>query len=322
MDNNIFAAVNNPEKEISKNAFGQALSTLGEKHSNLIVCEADLMRASGSKAFLDRFPDRHFNFGVAEQNCMSAAAGLALSGKTVFATTFANFATKRACDQVSISVAYNKANVKVCGTYAGLTCEKNGGTHIGVEDIAIMRSMPNMRVVEPADTAELAEMTRVLCEYNGPVYFRIPKMFFRTIFSENYRFKFGKAVEITQGNDIAIFACGITTGLALDAAEELKKDGIEARVINMSSIKPLDAEAVLKATEETKAILTVENHTIIGGLGSAVAEVLAENGIGTKFRRLGIQDSFGITADLKWLINHFGISKQHIMEAAKELTSA
>lgn len=319
MKTNIFALENNPQNEISKTAFGKELSVLGETNKNLIVCEADLMRASGTKAFLDRFPERHFNFGVAEQNCMAASAGLALSGKTVFATTFANFASKRACDQVSISIAYNRANVKVCGTYAGLTSEKNGGTHIGVEDISIMRAMPNMRVVEPADTAELADMTRVLADYNGPVYLRIPKLFKRTIFNDQYSFEFGKATQITKGDDITIIACGLMTGIAFDAVEDLRKNGIQARLINMSSIKPLDAEAVIKAAEETKAILTVENHTIVGGLGSAVAEVLAESGIGTKFFKLGIRDEFGQTADLDWLLDKFGISKSHIIDTAKKL---
>lgn len=303
----------------SKEDFGKILVELGEHNERVVVCEADLMRASGTRPFLERFPERHFQFGVAEQNTMAAAAGLALSGKTVFASTFANFASKRACDQVSISIAYNMANVKICGIYAGLTSEKNGGTHISVEDISIMRSIPNMRVVEPADTAELAEITKAVAEYEGPVYFRQPKMFLRNIFNNNYRFTFGKAVEITEGDDITIIACGIMTGVALDAVKELENRGIRARLINMSTIKPLDEEIVIKAAEETKAILTVENHTIIGGLGGAVAEVLAERRINSSFLRLGIMDTFGQTATLDWLLEKNGLSKQHIVNSAIDL---
>jgi transketolase len=316
MGMNIFAAKNVSRSEVSKPAFGETLVRLGEQNRDIVVCEADLMRASGTGAFMKRFPDRHFNFGVAEQNCMAVAAGLAVAGKTVFATTFANFASKRACDQVSISIAYNKANVKVCGTYAGLTSEKNGGTHISVEDIAIMRSMPNMRVVEPADTAELADMTRALAEYDGPVYFRHPKKFFRTIFNENYRFQFGKSVELMPGNDLTIIACGIMTAVALDAAEALALQGVRIRVVNMSSLKPLDAVAIIRAAHETGAILTVENHTIIGGLGSAVAEVLVEHRLNPAFMKVGIPDVFGQTADLEWLLTDCGLSCQNICDKA------
>lgn len=302
---------------LSKVAFGNALLALGEENEDIVVCEADLMRVSGTKGFSEKFPERHFNFGVAEQNCMAAAAGLALSGKTVFATTFANFASKRAADQVSIAIAYNKANVKVCGTYAGLTSEKNGGTHIGVEDLAIMRATPNMRVVEPADPVELAEITRVIADYEGPVYFRLPKLFYRNIFNEKYRFKFGEGTEVFPGDDITLIACGIMTGIAIQAAEELKEQGFSVRVINMSSIKPIDEAIILKAAKETKAIFTLENHSVVGGLGSAVAEVLSENRISLYFERLGIRDQFGETASLDWQLDKNGISKEKIADLVK-----
>ena len=306
--------LNKDQTVTCKEAFGSILLELGERDNNIVVCEADLMRASGTKAFCVQFPERHFNLGVAEQNCMAAAAGLALSGKKVFATTFANFASKRACDQVSIAIAYNKANVKVCGTYAGLTSEKNGGTHISVEDIAIMRAIPNMRVVEPADPVEVKKIAKVLVEYDGPVYFRQPKMFYRNIFSEKYEFEFGKGKVVFPGNDITLIACGIMTGIAVQAAEEMQTKGLSVRVINMSSIKPIDEEIIITAAKETKAIFTLENHNIIGGLGSAVAEVLAEDKITTYFKRLGIKDQFGQTAPLDWLLEKNGISKEKIIE--------
>jgi len=302
----------------SKIAFGEALVALGKQIPNLVVCDADLMRAAGTDVFRKAYPDRHFNFGVAEQNMVAAAAGLAISGKTVFATTFANFATKRACDQMSISVAYNQANVKLCGTYAGLTCEKNGGTHISVEDVSIMRAMPNVIVVEPADPEELAQATRAVAEYEGPVYLRIPKIYYRNLFGKDYTFEIGRAAQLGNGTDISLCACGLMTGVAWQAAEELLGKGISASVFNFSTIKPLDVEAVRRAAA-TGAILTVENHSVIGGLGSAIMECLSEYRQNPKIRRLGLQDVFGKTASLDWLLSHNGLAEEQIVTAAEEL---
>lgn len=301
--------------------FGKMLVELGAKNEDVVVCEADLMKASGSGLFMERFPERHFQFGVAEQNLMAAAAGLALSGKVVFASTFANFAAKRACDQVSISIAYNKANVKVCGDYASLTTAKNGGTHTSVEDIAIMRAMPNMRVVVPADTIELASAMGVIAEYDGPVYLRKAKGPMRRLFGDDYTFTFGRAVQMTKGDDITIISCGIMTALAIDAAEELRKKGIRARIINMSTVKPLDVDTVIKAAEATGAVLTVENHSIIGALGSAVAEILLEENVHPLFRRMGIKDRFGETATLEWLLENHGLSTPHIVKESEEMVA-
>lgn len=304
---------------ISKEVFGKVIVELAEKNENIVVCDTDLMRCFGTKAFSGKFPRRHINFGIAEQNCMAASAGIALTGKNVFASSFANFATKRACDQVSISVAYNEANVKVCGLYAGLTAEKNGGTHIGVEDVALMRSIPGMCVVEPADTWELEAITRFLAEYEGPVYFRQPKMYLGNVYNEVPKFRLGKGITLTEGTDITIVVCGITVRIALDAAELLKAEGISARIINLPSLKPLDGELIRKAAGETGAVITCENHSVVGGLGSAVAEVLAEAGAEVKLKRLGIQDVFGVTASLAYQLEKNGLTKEAIAAEARLL---
>lgn len=297
---------------VSKDIFGSLMVELGSEYPNIIVCDTDLMRCFGTKGFMKAFPKRHINFGIAEQNCMAASAGLALSGKNVFASSFANFATKRACDQVSISVCYNQANVKVCGLYAGLTGEKNGGTHIGVEDVAIMRSFPGMAVVEAADTYELEAITRYMADYEGPVYFRQPKMYLRQVYDKVPEFELGKARVLREGKDVTLIVSGITAGSGLDAAEILAEKGIDVKVLNMPSIKPIDTEAILKAAEETDLIVTCENHSIIGGLGSAVAEVLAENNWNTPLKRMGLKDCFGMTATLAYQMEANELDKDSI----------
>lgn len=302
---------------VTKEIFGPLITELGHEYPNIVVCDTDLMRCFGTKAFMKEFPKRHINFGIAEQNCMAASAGMALCGKNVFSSSFANFATKRACDQVSISVCYNHANVKVCGLYAGLTAEKNGGTHIGVEDVAIMRSFPDMVVVEPGDTYELEAITRFMAQYEGPVYFRQPKMYLRQVYDKVPEFQLGKAVTLREGKDVTLIACGIMTGIAMDAAELLKEEGIDARVLNMPSIKPIDKEAILKAAEETSQIITCENHSVVGGLGSAVAEVLAENNADVRLERVGIQDHFGTTATLAYQLEKNGLTKDAIADKVK-----
>lgn len=301
----------NKRSLVSKEVFGPLMVELGHAYPNIMVCDTDLMRCFGTKAFMKEFPKRHINFGIAEQNCMAASAGMALCGKNVFASSFANFATKRACDQVSISVCYNHANVKVCGLYAGLTAEKNGGTHIGVEDIAIMRSFPGMLVVEPGDTYELEAITRFLAGYDGPVYFRQPKMYLHQVYDGVPAFEPGKAKQLREGKDAAIIACGITTAIAMDAAELLKKQGIDVSVVNMPSIKPIDRTAILEAAK-TGLILTCENHSVIGGLGSAVAEVLAEENCDTRLVRTGLQDCFGMTATLSYQLEANGLTAEAI----------
>ena len=310
-------AVQKERSLISKEIFGKVITALGKEKENIVVCDTDLMRCFGTKAFSEQFPSRHINFGIAEQNCMAAAAGLALSGKNVFASSFANFASKRACDQVSIAVAYNRANVKVCGLYAGLTAEKNGGTHIGVEDVALMRSIPNLCVIEPADTYELEAVTRFLAAYEGPVYFRQPKMYIRSVYEEVPDFELGKGVTLRGGSDAAVIACGITAGIAVDAAHLLQKEGIDVRVINMPTIKPLDEEIIREAAVQTGHIVTCENHSVIGGLGSAAAEVLAGMKEKAVLHRIGIRDTFGVTASLDYQLKKNGLTAENIAAEIK-----
>lgn len=310
-------AVQKERSLISKEIFGKVITALGKEKENIVVCDTDLMRCFGTKAFSEQFPSRHINFGIAEQNCMAAAAGLALSGKNVFASSFANFASKRACDQVSIAVAYNRANVKVCGLYAGLTAEKNGGTHIGVEDVALMRSIPDLCVIEPADTYELEAVTRFLAAYEGPVYFRQPKMYIRSVYEEVPDFELGKGVTLRGGSDAAVIACGITAGIAVDAAQLLQKEGIDVRVINMPTIKPLDEEIIREAAVQTGRIVTCENHSVIGGLGSAAAEVLAGMKEKAVLHRIGIRDTFGVTASLDYQLKKNGLTAENIAAEIK-----
>lgn len=310
-------AVQKERSLISKEIFGKVITALGKEKENIVVCDTDLMRCFGTKAFSEQFPSRHINFGIAEQNCMAAAAGLALSGKNVFASSFANFASKRACDQVSIAVAYNGANVKVCGLYAGLTAEKNGGTHIGIEDVALMRSIPDLCVIEPADTYELEAVTRFLAAYEGPVYFRQPKMYIRSVYEEVPDFELGKGVTLRGGSDAAVIACGITAGIAVDAAQLLQKEGIDVRVINMPTIKPLDEEIIREAAVQTGHIVTCENHSVIGGLGSAAAEVLAGMKEKAVLHRIGIRDTFGVTASLDYQLKKNGLTAENIAAEIK-----
>jgi transketolase len=307
-------------KTVSKTVFGEELVRLAAEDDRIVVCEADLMRASGTRVFKDAYPNRHFNFGVAEQNMVSASAGLALCGKIVFASTFANFAAKRACDQMSISVAYNKANVKLCGIYAGLTSEKNGGTHIAVEDVAIMRAMPNVTVIEPGDLTELRQAVDAVARHEGPVYLRIPKMYKIDVFSDRYRFEIGKAAVLREGKDLAICACGIMSGIALLAADKLAEQGIDAKVINFGTIKPLDEAAVIAAAD-TGCILTAENHSVVGGLGSAIMEALCENRKNVKIERHGLRDVFGQTASLDWQLEQNGLTAEQLASAAKRLVN-
>jgi len=301
-----------------KPAFAEILIKLAKKNKNIVVLDADLQRCSGTRPFMERFPNRHFQLAISEQNMISIAAGLALVGKIPFANTFANFLTKRACDQVSISVAFNRANVKLCGDYAGMTTAKNGGSHCSVEDIAIMRSMPNMVVLVPADTIELQKAIKAAVKYKGPVYIRKVKGTMPQIFTRDYRFKIGRSVELMKGNDLTIISCGIMTYYALIAGEKLKKRKINARVINMSTIKPIDKRAILKAAKETKGIITIENHSIYGGLGSAVSEVIGET-CPCLVKKIGIPDKFGETATFKWQLEYFKITSERIVQLAQKI---
>jgi transketolase len=301
-----------------RDAFGKALVEIGQENEDIVVLDADLATSTRASFFAQEFPDRFFQMGIAEQNMMGVAAGLALSGRIPFVTTFAVFATKRALDQLTISVAYPCLNVKIVGAYTGLLSGFTGATHQAIEDIAIMRAIPNMVVIDPADAEEMRQAVRSIAKYNGPVYLRVTRDEWPDIFDKNYHFQIGKGIVVKDGQDLTIIACGVMTSESILASDVLAEDGIKARVINLSTIKPIDKELICKAALETGAILTAENHNIYGGLGSAVAEVIGEC-CPVLLRRIGIPDVFGESGPNRELLKKYGMSHKHIVEAAKSL---
>jgi len=301
--------LNNSETVSVKKVYGETLVKLGKVNPNVVVVEADLMKASGSGPFLEAYPERHFDVGVAEQNLVGVAAGLAAMGKIPFASTFANFASQRACDQAFMSVAYNQFNVKICGDYAGLTSEKNGAIHISVADIVIFRSMPNITVVVPGDCTELASAMEAITNYKGPVYLRKARGLVKSIFPPDYKFEIGKAVMIQEGYNVTLITTGITTYEGIKACDVINSESIGVRHIHLPTIKPIDREVILRAAYETGVIVTVENHSWYGGLGSAVTEIICEE-CPVPVIRLGIKDCFGQTADLEWLLDEYEISSK------------
>lgn len=302
----------------TRDAYGQALKELGEKNKDIVVLDADLSGSTKTGVFRESYPDRFFNVGIAEQNLIGTAAGLATSGKIPFASTFAVFATGRAFEIIRNSICYPKLNVKVAATHAGLTVGEDGATHQALEDLSIMRSLPNMVVLNPADGVEAKKCVFKAAEHYGPVYIRLGRSGLPVIFDEDYDFEIGKGVELGSGEDVTIIATGIMVQKALDAREELLKEGISARVINISTIKPIDNDIILKAAKETKGIVTVEEHNIIGGLGSAVAEVLVEN-YPVPLLRVGVKDSFGQSGTGDDLLKKYGLTVENIIEKVKNI---
>lgn len=296
--------------------FGHCLADLGAEFPNITVVDADLQRATETQYFQQRFPGRYFDVGISEANMVGVSAGIALLGKTVFCGTFSSFISQRVCDQVFVSVAYCGANVKLMGIEPGIASGRNGASHQALLDIAIMRSIPNMTVFEPADSVETRAIMRYLAQTPGPAYMRVPRGKVPVLFKpDQYKFEAGRATVLQKGNDAAIITAGILLPEALIAAKMLKeKHNRHTRVINMSSIKPIDRDAILSAARETGAIITAENHNIYGGLGSAVAEVVCEE-CPVTVRRLGIQDRFGEVGPNDWLLAHFGLDAEHIAEA-------
>jgi len=301
--------------------FGHALADLGERYENLIVLDADLQLATETYFFEERFPKRRYNVGVAEANMIGIAAGLALSGKTVFCGTFACFITQRVHEQVALSVALCRADVKLVGIEPGLISGRNGASHQAMMDLALMRVLPNMIVFAPADATETRAIMEYLMEHPGPAYMRAPRGKTPVILDpDTYRFEAGKSVLLREGSDVTIITCGIMIPRALQAAEELASEGISTRVINMSSIKPLDEEAVLCAASETGCIVTAENHSTLGGLGGAVAEVVTSR-CPVSVMRVGVPDRFGKVGTIDWLIEEFSMGPTHIAQAAREAIS-
>ncbi|HGM3506261.1 TPA: transketolase family protein [Clostridioides difficile] len=304
-------------KMATREAYGKALVKLGQINDNVVVLDADLSKSTKTHDFYKAFPDRFFNMGIAEQNLIGAACGLSTAGKIPFTSTFAMFATGRAFEIIRNSVCYPKLNVKICATHAGLTVGEDGASHESVEDIAIMRAIPNMTVLVPADGVETEKMIFEIAKYNGPVYVRLGRSSVPVLFDEDYTFEIGKGTVLRDGKDVSIIACGIMVNEALLAQEKLQEEGISARVINMSTIKPIDKDLILKSAKETNAIVTVEEHSIIGGLGSAVSEVVGES-YPTIVKKVGIKDSFGESGAPNELLKKYELTCDDIVKVVKE----
>lgn len=299
----------------TREAYGQALVEL-IKNEKVVVLDADLAHATKTIEFKKACPERFFDMGISEQDMVATAAGFAASGKIPFASSFAIFAAGRAFEQIRNSVCYPKLNVKIAATHAGITVGEDGGTHQAVEDIALMRSIPNMVVLNPSDDVEAKAAIHASAEYYGPVYIRLGRLATPTIHDENYKFEIGKGEVLSEGKDVAIIATGLMVAKALEAAEKLKAEGINATVVNISTIKPLDKELIVKVAKVTGKVVTVEEHSVIGGLGSAVCEVLSQE-LPTKTKLIGINDTFGQSGTPSALLEHYGLTTENIVETVK-----
>lgn len=305
----------------TREAYGKALVELGKENRNVVVLDADLSKSTKTADFAKVFPERFFNIGIAEADLMGTAAGLATCGKIPFASTFAVFATGRAFEQIRNSICYPNLNVKIAATHAGITVGEDGASHQSIEDISLMRTIPNMTVIVPCDDVETMAAIKAAAEYVGPVYIRLGRSSVPTINDEyTYKFEIGKAVKLREGKDVTIFATGIMVNEALKAYEMLKEKGYEAEVINIHTIKPIDAKAIVESVAKTGCAVTCEEHNIIGGLGSAVCEVLAENKPAPVVR-VGVKDTFGESGKPAELMKHYGLTAENIVEAALKAMS-
>lgn len=306
------------KKIATREAYGSTLAEIGVKNEKIVVLDADLSKSTKTADFKKVCPERFINMGIAEGNMMSTAAGIATCGKIPFASTFAIFATGRAFEQIRNSICYPKLNVKVCATHAGLTVGEDGASHQSVEDISLMRSIPNMTVICPSDAVETKAAIEAITEYNGPCYVRLGRAPVNVINdTPEYKFEIGKGVELKKGTKATIIATGIMVDAALEAHEILKQEGLDVRVINIHTIKPIDADIIIKAAKETGIIITAEEHSIIGGLGSAVAEVTSEN-FPVPVIRVGIKDVFGESGKADELLKAYGLTAQDIVSAVKK----
>jgi transketolase len=306
------------DKIATRQAYGEILVELGSKDENIVVLDADLSGSTMTKFFAKEFPERFFNVGVAEQNLCGIAAGIALSGKTVFASTFAMFAAGRAYEIVRNSIGYTSANVKICATHAGVTVGEDGGSHQCIEDLALMRCIPGMTVINPADAVSAKKLIAAAAAMKGPVYVRLGRAPVPILYSEEADVTIGKSFTLREGNDVTVIATGVLVSEAMIAAENLIKEGIDLRVIDMHTIKPIDVDAICKAARETKWIVTAEEHNVLGGLGGAVSEVLARH-CPTPVRFVGVQDIFGKSGKPAELLEAYNMVASDIEEAVKEL---
>ena len=305
------------KKIATRDAYGKALAALGAEHADVVVLDADLAGATKTAVFQKAFPDRHIDCGIAEGNMMAVAAGLSVSGLVPFASSFAMFAAGRAFEQVRNSIGYPRLNVKIGATHGGLSVGEDGASHQCCEDFALMRSIPGMTVICPADAVEAEAAVKAAYEHRGPVYLRFGRLAVPVFHEEGFKFQIGKGEVIREGADVAIIANGLMVYEAIKAGEELEKAGIQARIINMSTVKPLDEDLVLKAAKECGKIITCEEHSVIGGLGEAVCSYLSEI-CPTPVRRIGVNDQFGFSGPAYEVLDAFGLSCRHIVEVAKD----
>lgn len=305
------------KKIATREAYGAALVDLGKEREDFIVMDADLAEATKTGTFKKAFPERFYDCGIAEGNMMSIAAGIAATGKKVFASSFAMFAAGRAFEQIRNSIGYPHLNVIIGASHAGISVGEDGATHQCCEDIGIMRTIPGMTIINPADYTEAYLAVKAAINHDGPVYMRFGRLAVPVVFGDDYTFEIGKGVELKEGSDVTIIATGLMVAEALEAYELLKAEGISARIINMATIKPLDTEIVLKAAKETGVIVTAEEHSVIGGLGSAVSEYLSEV-YPTTVLKLGVNDTFGMSGPAAELLDKFGLRAKDIAAKAKE----
>lgn len=305
-------------KVATREAYGKALLVLGAENPNVVVLDADLSKSTKTADFAKKYPERFFNMGIAEANLLGTAAGLAAAGKIPFASTFAIFAVGRAFEQIRNSIAYPKLNVKIAATHSGITVGEDGGSHQAIEDVAIMRAVPNMVVLVPADGEETRQVVLAAAQYKGPVYIRMGRLDVPLLFDDEYQFEIGKANVLKEGTDVAIMANGVMVSMALEAAAELADQGVSASVVNVASVKPLDEETIVRIAKITKAVVTAEEHNIIGGLGSAVAEVLGEKQP-TPMVRVGLKDTFGESGRPLELLEKYGLTKAELVKAVHEV---
>lgn len=303
-------------KKATRQSYGEALLELGKENEKIVVFDADLSTATKTNLFAKEFPNRFFDMGIAEQNMISTAAGMATCGKIPYASTFAVFAAGRAYDQIRNSVCYPKLNVKICATHAGVTVGEDGATHQMIEDISLMRTLPNMTVISTSDDIQTKWAVKEISKINGPVYLRLSRLATPIIYDENQKFELGKAVQFGEGTDATIFATGVTVSEALRAQEILKQDGISVRVVDIHTIKPIDKEMVVKCAKETKKLISIEDHNVIGGLGSAISEVLSDE-YPAKLIRLGVNDTFGKSGKATELMDYFGITSDDLVNQLK-----
>ena len=303
-------------KKATRQSYGEALAELGRENKDVVVLDADLAGATKTNIFAKEFPERFFDMGIAEQDMMATAAGFATCNKIPFASTFAVFATGRVYDQIRNSICYPNLNVKICATHAGITVGEDGATHQMLEDINLMRGLPNMTVISPSDDTQSKWAVKEAAKIKGPVYIRFGRAATPVIYDESTKFELGKAIQFGEGKRATIFATGMMVAEALKAKEELEKEGINIRVIDIHTIKPIDKEIIIKSAKETEKLISIEEHSVIGGLGTAISEVLTDK-YPAKLIRLGMKDCFGKSGNAQALLKYFGLTSKEIIEAVK-----